>query len=202
MDELRRLEHLSLVSKVCTELDNHYSMNDKDLAEFIIDLAEKNKTQEKFKKALLSNGAEFSDSFVENLLRIIQHMKPAGEEKKKDSAPAPKLAYLREQLPFLALPDSKQEKPKEEVAADMLDMLESLAPSKAPVVEKRERSEERDRKKKRRSRSRSRDDRRRRSKLGKKPCGSEGPKRTRPLRTSRRNSPSWRRCGRLPGRCP
>ena len=46
MDELRRLEHLSLVSKVCTELDNHYSMNDKDLAEFIIDLAEKNKTQE------------------------------------------------------------------------------------------------------------------------------------------------------------
>ena len=163
MDELRRLEHLSLVSKVCTELDNHYSMNDKDLAEFIIDLAEKNKTQEKFKKALLSNGAEFSDSFVENLLRIIQHMKPAGEEKKKDSAPAPKLAYLREQLPFLAMPDSKQEKPKEEVAADMLDMLESMAPSKAPVVEKRERSEEKERKKKRRSRSRSRDDRRRRS---------------------------------------
>lgn len=163
MDELRRLEHLSLVSKVCTELDNHYSMNDKDLAEFIIDLAEKNKTQEKFKKALLSNGAEFSDSFVENLLRIIQHMKPAGEEKKKDSAPVPKLAYLREQLPFLAMPDSKQEKPKEEVAADMMDLLESMAPSKAPVVEKRERSEEKERKKKRRSRSRSRDDRRRRS---------------------------------------
>jgi len=164
MDELRRLEHLSLVSKVCTELDNHYSMNDKDLAEFIIDLAEKNKTQEKFKKALLSNGAEFSDSFVENLLRIIQHMKPAGEEKKKDSAPAPKLQYLREQLPFLAMPDSKQEKPKEEVAADMMDLLESMAPSKAPVVEKRERSEEREgKKKKRRSRSRSKDDRRRRS---------------------------------------
>jgi len=164
MDELRRLEHLSLVSKVCTELDNHYSMNDKDLAEFIIDLAEKNKTQEKFKKALLSNGAEFSDSFVENLLRIIQHMKPAGEEKKKDSAPAPKLQYLREQLPFLAMPDSKQEKPKEEVAADMMDLLESMAPSKAPVVEKRERSEEREgKKKKRRSRSRSREDRRRRS---------------------------------------
>ena len=29
MEELKRLEHLSLVSKVCTELDNHYSMNDK-----------------------------------------------------------------------------------------------------------------------------------------------------------------------------
>ena len=31
MDELRKLEHLSLVSKVCTELDNHLGMNDKDL---------------------------------------------------------------------------------------------------------------------------------------------------------------------------
>ena len=31
MEELQRLEHLSLVSKVCTELDNHYSMNDKVL---------------------------------------------------------------------------------------------------------------------------------------------------------------------------
>ena len=27
--ELARLEHLSLVSKICTELDNHYSLNDK-----------------------------------------------------------------------------------------------------------------------------------------------------------------------------
>jgi hypothetical protein len=38
MEELAKLEHLSLVSKICTELDNHYNMNDKDLAEFIIDL--------------------------------------------------------------------------------------------------------------------------------------------------------------------
>ena len=30
-DELRKLEHLSLVSKVCTELDNHLGLNDKDL---------------------------------------------------------------------------------------------------------------------------------------------------------------------------
>jgi ATP-dependent RNA helicase DHX8/PRP22 len=35
MEELARLEHLSLVSKICTELDNHYSLNDKDLAEFM-----------------------------------------------------------------------------------------------------------------------------------------------------------------------
>lgn len=31
MDEIERLEYLSLVSKVCTELDNHLGLNDKDL---------------------------------------------------------------------------------------------------------------------------------------------------------------------------
>uniref|UniRef100_A0A674IZE3 Uncharacterized protein n=1 Tax=Terrapene triunguis TaxID=2587831 RepID=A0A674IZE3_9SAUR len=30
-DELAKLEYLSLVSKVCTELDNHLGINDKDL---------------------------------------------------------------------------------------------------------------------------------------------------------------------------
>lgn len=31
MNEIEKLEHLSLVSKVCTELENHLGMNDKDL---------------------------------------------------------------------------------------------------------------------------------------------------------------------------
>jgi len=31
MDEIAKLEYLSLVSKICTELDNHYGLNDKDL---------------------------------------------------------------------------------------------------------------------------------------------------------------------------
>lgn len=31
MDELSKLEHLSLVSKICTELENHLGLNDKDL---------------------------------------------------------------------------------------------------------------------------------------------------------------------------
>lgn len=35
MDEVAKLEHLSLVSKVCTELDNHLGLNDKDLGEFM-----------------------------------------------------------------------------------------------------------------------------------------------------------------------
>ena len=69
MDEIEKLEHLSLVSKVCTELDNHLSLNDKDLAEYIIHLAEKNPTYDAFFKAMSKNGADFSESFVANLLR-------------------------------------------------------------------------------------------------------------------------------------
>ena len=33
MDEIERLEQLSLVSKVCTELENYWGLNDKDLGE-------------------------------------------------------------------------------------------------------------------------------------------------------------------------
>ncbi|XP_014680531.1 PREDICTED: ATP-dependent RNA helicase DHX8-like [Priapulus caudatus] len=74
--ELQKLEHLSLVSKVCTELDNHLGLNDKDLAEFIIMIAEKSDSIETFKAALDENGAEFPESFTANLLRLIQRMKP------------------------------------------------------------------------------------------------------------------------------
>lgn len=31
MEELEQLERLSLVSKICTELENHLGINDKDL---------------------------------------------------------------------------------------------------------------------------------------------------------------------------
>ena len=58
-DDLARLEELSLISKICTELENHLGVGEKDLAEFIISLASKNNTVEKFKCALLKNGADF-----------------------------------------------------------------------------------------------------------------------------------------------
>ncbi len=112
MDELLKLEHLSLVSKICTELDNHYNMNDKDLAEFIIDLAEKNSSLDDFKKALDENGADFADSFVENILRIIKHMKPkmAGGSKKvekSEKVSKTKIEKMAESFPFLSIPDKK-----------------------------------------------------------------------------------------------
>ena len=78
LSDLEKLEKLSLVSKVCTELENHLGLNDKDLAEYIIHLAEKNDTFDKFKKVLIeTSGDSFPDSFIANLLRIIQRMNPS-----------------------------------------------------------------------------------------------------------------------------
>ena len=61
MDDLQKLEELSLVSKICTELENHghLGINDKDLPEFIIALAEKHSSFDRFKASLIKNGAEF-----------------------------------------------------------------------------------------------------------------------------------------------
>lgn len=110
MEELRRLEYLSLVSKICTELENHLGLNDKDLAEFIIDLEHKNSTFDSFRKALHENGAEFPDSFVTNLQRIINLMKPdrdTTELEGNGSIKTAKADQLTRMFPGLALPNDK-----------------------------------------------------------------------------------------------
>ena len=68
--ELEELEKLSLVSKICTELENHLGTNDKVLAEFMIAMAEKHSTAEKFKGALMKNGVELPVRTVINLCSI------------------------------------------------------------------------------------------------------------------------------------
>ena len=59
------------------ELDNHLGVNDKDLAEFIIHMAQSNETYEAFRTELANNQADFPDSFSSNLYRIVQKMLPA-----------------------------------------------------------------------------------------------------------------------------
>ena len=105
MDELEKLEHLSCVSKVCTELDNHLGLNDKDVAgacvlrerlpsdsaEFVVHLVEENPTFDSFKKALIAQdlGDQFEDSFISNLLRLIQRMKPPKKRRPRAESPGP-----------------------------------------------------------------------------------------------------------------
>jgi ATP-dependent RNA helicase DHX8/PRP22 len=236
MEELEQLEHLSLVSKICTELENHLSINDKDLgkckfhfskrlqqisrifvsAEFIIHLAEQNPNLDDFRKALVQNGAEFSDSFTSNLLRIIFLMKPS--VKKKSNQPllaegeSSKTA-LAMKFPGLAIPNKKiegeEEKDEEDkkkpptadsIVDDMMAELEAMAPGEKPqgsssktaaVEEKKERKRSRSREIRKRSRSRERKRSRSRDKKSRRSRSNDRDRRNR--RRSRSRSRERRR---------
>ncbi|XP_055746856.1 ATP-dependent RNA helicase DHX8 [Salvelinus fontinalis] len=169
-NELEQLEYLSLVSKVCTELDNHLGISDKDLAEFVISLAEKQPTFDGFKSLLLKNGAEFTDSLVGNLLRLIQTMRPPSKAStNKASEPVVKQKSekdkLKELFPALCRPDDSApeailDEDDVKIADAAMKELEMFMPS---VSRSDSKSKSRSDKKRRHSRSRSRDrDRRRR----------------------------------------
>jgi ATP-dependent RNA helicase DHX8/PRP22 len=81
MEDLPNLEYLSLVSKICTELDNHLGVNDKDLAEFIIHMARSSDSYDAFRRKLAENDADLPDSFSSNLYRIVQKMLPTQTKK-------------------------------------------------------------------------------------------------------------------------
>ena len=87
-DGLKKLEYLSLVSKVCTELESHTGTGDKVLAEFITELGRSSENVEEFDEKLKENGAEMPDYFVRTLLTIIHAIlppKPMDSKKEKDS---------------------------------------------------------------------------------------------------------------------
>lgn len=134
MGELEKLEYLSLVSKICTELENHLDINDKDLAEFIISLANKNRTFSAFKTALEANGAQFDDSFIHNLLRLVVHMQPEknpnDSELKKNSQSTEDVGKDAMKLKFPALAI------KDDPTIRIMEELESLLPRvRADVID-------------------------------------------------------------------
>ncbi|SRR6266404_826333 len=85
-DDLYNLEFLSLVAKITQEIDNYTGLNDKTLAEFVIDLHDKSKTLADFKAKLKEVGADFPESFVENIDRLVLTIHP--KHKKKNTAMA------------------------------------------------------------------------------------------------------------------
>ena len=111
MSELDKLQHLGLISKICAELDNHLGFSDKTLAEYIIHLGSQHKNNHKtFHKSLYDNGAEFPESFTENLLRIIMRLTgQAVIAKPKETtsiAPSVPRSAAEVQFPGLARPNS------------------------------------------------------------------------------------------------
>lgn len=80
-DDLYNLELLSLVSKITQEINNHTGLSDKTLAEFVISLHDQCKTLPEFKQKLKDVGADFPESFIENMDRLILSMHPKHKKK-------------------------------------------------------------------------------------------------------------------------
>ncbi len=80
-DDLYNLEFLSLVAKITQEIDNHAGINDKTLAEFVIELHDQSKTLTDFKAKLKEVGADFPESFVENIDRLVLTLHPKHRKK-------------------------------------------------------------------------------------------------------------------------
>ena len=120
---LDKLTHLNLVSKLCEALDNTVGFADKDLAEFIIYLAEQNPKPEDFQHALRENGAEFGESFVGTLLRLIYSFIPSLKDKAEGRDPSngtggdgnsyKKTGFMEDakakEFPALSMPDKPSE---------------------------------------------------------------------------------------------
>ncbi|KAL3151919.1 hypothetical protein ABBQ32_001049 [Trebouxia sp. C0010 RCD-2024] len=104
MDQLKQLQHLSLVNKVTTELENHLGISEKTLAEFIIELAIGKASQREFQKALIANHAEMPDSLVQTIWNVIQRMTQASNPKPNGTNSASKLSSAS----GLAMQDSKE----------------------------------------------------------------------------------------------
>lgn len=86
MDDLQSLELFSLVSRITGELQNHLGVNDKTLAEFVIDQHLQCGSFAEFKGLLEGMGAEFPQSLMESIDRLVLTMHPKYKSKKTEGA--------------------------------------------------------------------------------------------------------------------
>lgn len=75
MDDLAKLHQLSLLSKVCAELENHLGIGDKALAEFLIHLAKKHPGLPSFRLAVSDacGGEALPESLTASIHRAVPH---------------------------------------------------------------------------------------------------------------------------------
>uniref|UniRef100_G3TUX7 Uncharacterized protein n=1 Tax=Loxodonta africana TaxID=9785 RepID=G3TUX7_LOXAF len=137
-------ELAKLVSRVCTQLDNHLGIDFKDLAKFVNSLAENN-TFDNSKVSLVKHGTEFTYSLINNLLHFIQTMGPLVKPStSKDPVVKPKTEKEKMKELFLHLCQTDNPpignilgEDDVKVAVDVLKDLEALMPRAAGAEVKR-----------------------------------------------------------------
>ena len=76
---MQKLQHLSLINKVTKELDKSLGVNDKTLAEFVVDVAKSSKFDpQTFFRELQKNGAELPEPFANELVGMIERLANKG----------------------------------------------------------------------------------------------------------------------------
>lgn len=143
---MEALKELSVISKVCAELENHLGMGDKTLAEFIIHLVRQNSTCSSFLTQLEAQDIPLSSSLAESLYRIVMAMAPPkppkNSEKKEKSIP------------------SDTQLTKDDIAGVSIEQNDLETPSERPPRDSETRARHNHSRSKNRSRSRSRSQRR------------------------------------------
>ncbi|KAI9667772.1 MAG: DEAH-box ATP-dependent RNA helicase prp22 [Bathelium mastoideum] len=81
MDGLEDFELLGLVSKVTSEINNHLGISETTLAEFVIDQHTQCQSIAEFKRKLAEMGAEFPQSLVESIDRLVTALHPKHKTK-------------------------------------------------------------------------------------------------------------------------
>ncbi|KAK2989661.1 hypothetical protein RJ640_021581 [Escallonia rubra] len=81
---LGKLDYLSLVSKVATEVESNLGVSDKAVAEFLVDMGKNFDTVEEFNTKLKEEGLEVPDYFVNTLIKLIHAILPPKSRPKSD----------------------------------------------------------------------------------------------------------------------
>ena len=105
LNELEELELLSLQNSITKELINHTGLNDPTLAEFLLHLHSEAPDLAQFKVACKGVGAEFPDSFLVSVDRLILAMHPKYKPKKQSKK---KQAKAKAQRDPVVLSEDKQ----------------------------------------------------------------------------------------------
>lgn len=174
---MEKLQELSLVSKVCTELENHLGMSDKTLAEFVIDMVRGSSSRAGFLADIKANDLPLPSALADNLYRIVNAMAPrkpgqgggkAAPLARKTHEIADDEQLTAEDIPGANLPDDKEERQAAKKQAEVEDKPPARGSlrgredddgrrrRRSPSADRnRDRSRDRDGRRHRRSRSRS-----------------------------------------------
>ncbi|XP_041021347.1 probable pre-mRNA-splicing factor ATP-dependent RNA helicase DEAH5 [Juglans microcarpa x Juglans regia] len=142
-DGLKKLEYLSLVSKVCSELETHLGFGDKVLAEFITELGRDCETVDEFDAKLKENGAEMPDYFVRTLLTIIHAILPPKPKSEKESSKEIAPDDKNTKYSALVIADNR-DRAKEIEREIELEAQERRRDREEPLEEDRHRARDRD----------------------------------------------------------